>query len=1378
MRFSSLLSPFRHPVTLKVQRAIRRVVVVLAVILAVAIVTTISVDIGPALREIAEQQGSKYIERPMHIGKLEMRLWDGSYIVHDLRIEGLEPDDIPFLTAKRIVVSMPWRTLFDRRVVFDSIEMSDWRMNIETLPSGKHNFPRFTRERRGPRSVWTTTLQYVRAHRGEVAYQDYGTPWAIVTRNLEVIVTKLGTDYRGTAQFADGLVAIQKYLPFRADMTSNFKIDGSRVIFGRIDLATEGTTSVMNGDVDLSRFPELMFQVKSTIDFPKMREIFFPGDSFSLSGTGQFSGTYHMFKETLVAGEPPRTGRELKGDFSSVQAGVNKYRFQNLRGEVRWTPDKLEVTDASAGAYGGTSQFTYRMAPLGKKDVPTEATFDAHYTNVDVATISDLFELNGIKFTGRASGRNLLEWPVGRYGAGHRARGEVRLTAPEGAVVMTREMPTARITARQARGPDMGPFSPLTPFEPVPVAGQIAYAYGPKTIEVTDATLATDSTYVEIKGSTSYGTNSRLPFHVSSSDWQESDRLFAGILTAFGSKTGVIPIGGYGTFDGIMLGEFRRPRIEGEFAGEQIRAWSVVWGSVRGSALIENSYADVTNVVITSGPSTITTTGRYSLGFPRKDGGPEIDARVDIKQRPAADLRHAFNIDEYQIDGTLSGQFQILGDYLRPHGMGTLQIVEGTIYGEPIDSATANVRLEGDGAWLENLVVTKGGGRGTGSANINWNGTYGFSFDGRNVPVESIAAAKSLQVPIAGTLTFYAAGAGSFESPKYQVKLTLTDVFVGDEGLGQVSGTLDVANETMNVQVSAASPRLAVDGVGRIAMNEQMDAQLTFNVAETSLDPYVRIYLPRLSPFTTAVVSGSLFVRGELKDIDRLLVDATVDKLDLRLFDYALHNARPIRIALDRHSVDIKDMRLEGQDTQLDVIGRANLHDETVAVKASGDANLAVLQGFISNIKSTGTANLSATLEGPLRNPAANGQLTIEKGRIRYFPLPHALEEINGSVQFDSRGVTLDGLTGQLARGDVRFGGRIDKDGYLPGRLNVTMTGTDMQLRFPEGMRQSLVDTTLSLQGTMEDATLSGLVNVKDAVYTQAFGGSGGFLSLTGGDDNAEAAPGPATAPTVPIRYDIRIVAPGTLQVRNNTLRITADADLQLRGTYDRPILLGRVEVQRGEALVFAKKFVFTRGTVDFNNPARIDPFFDVEAETRIRVPGETYRVTVRAAGPRDRLSNLSLSSDPPLPEGDVLALVAGDVRPSGNVELGQYTAQYTPQQRLAAEQAARALTGLAGVDEVSRAVEKGLGVDTVQITPSLNDPTGQSTRFEPGARVTIFKRVSDRVSLMYSRSLSSSATRDQIIVLEYDQTDQFSWILSRNEDGTYALDWQIRKTY
>ena len=42
----------------------------------------------------------------------------------------------------------------------------------------------------------------------------------------------------------------------------------------------------------------------------------------------------------------------------------------------------------------------------------------------------------------------------------------------------------------------------------------------------------------------------------------------------------------------------------------------------------------------------IKTTGRYSLGFPRRDLGEEINARIEIKGWPVADLRHAFAIDD------------------------------------------------------------------------------------------------------------------------------------------------------------------------------------------------------------------------------------------------------------------------------------------------------------------------------------------------------------------------------------------------------------------------------------------------------------------------------------------------------------------------------------------------------------------------------------------------------------------------------------------------------------------------------------------------------------------------------------------------------------
>ena len=408
--------------------------------------------------------------------------------------------------------------------------------------------------------------------------------------------------------------------------------------------------------------------MKSDIDFPRARELFFAGDDFSLTGKGKFEGTFHLFKELLPNGQQ-RTGRELKGQFHTAVLGVNRYRFTDVRGDVRWTPEVLAVTDSRANAYGGTARFSYRMAPLNQKGVTPTASFDTDYDGVDLLALSDLWQLDGIKLTGRISGTNLLEWPIRRY-RDHTGGGSVRFTPPDESVLMTRDMPLDRIAARDSRGPEAGPFSPLTPIDPVPVGGEVVYEFGPEWIDVKPSRIATESTYVEAQGRTKYGVESDLLFHVSSADWQESDRVFAGVLTAFGSKTKAIPIGGYGTFDGAMTGAFSSPRIEGEFTGEQMRAWDVVWGSVRGKALIQNSYVDVDGVTITSGPSVITTTGRYSLGFPRKDLGEEINAHVEIKGRPVADLRHAFGIEDYDIDGLLSGVFDVKGKYLEPDGLG------------------------------------------------------------------------------------------------------------------------------------------------------------------------------------------------------------------------------------------------------------------------------------------------------------------------------------------------------------------------------------------------------------------------------------------------------------------------------------------------------------------------------------------------------------------------------------------------------------------------------------------------------------------------------------------------------------------------------------
>jgi hypothetical protein len=90
----------------------------------------------------------------------------------------------------------------------------------------------------------------------------------------------------------------------------------------------------------------------------------------------------------------------------------------------------------------------------------------------------------------------------------------------------------------------------------------------------------------------------------------------------------------------------------------------------------------------------------------------------------------------------------------------------------------------------------------------------------------------------------------------------------------------------------------------------------------------------------------------------------------------------------------------------------------------------------------------------------------------------------------------------------------------------------------------------------------------------------------------------------------------------------------------------------------------------------------------------------------------------------------------------------------------------------VNRAVEETFNLTTFQIRPSLTQDAYQ--RFSASARLTMATRISDRLYVTFSRSLSS-ASRDQIILVEYDQSDRLSWVLSQNEDNTYALDVRVR---
>ena len=105
---------------------------------------------------------------------------------------------------------------------------------------------------------------------------------------------------------------------------------------------------------------------------------------------------------------------------------------------------------------------------------------------------------------------------------------------------------------------------------------------------------------------------------------------------------------------------------------------------------------------------------------------------------------------------------------------------------------------------------------------------------------------------------------------------------------------------------------------------------------------------------------------------------------------------------------------------------------------------------------------------------------------------------------------------------------------------------------------------------------------------------------------------------------------------------MVASADLRLQGTYDRPLLFGRAEIERGDVLFEGNRFIVTPGgSIDFFNPSRIEPFFDIEAETRVRRPGSRTALTIGLSGTTSRFT-YALNSDPPLPEVDIISLLFG----------------------------------------------------------------------------------------------------------------------------------------
>ena len=180
-------------------------------------------------------------------------------------------------------------------------------------------------------------------------------------------------------------------------------------------------------------------------------------------------------------------------------------------------------------------------------------------------------------------------------------------------------------------------------------------------------------------------------------------------------------------------------------------------------------------------------------------------------------------------------------------------------------------------------------------------------------------------------------------------------------------------------------------------------------------------------------------------------------------------------------------------------------------------------------------------------------------------------------------------------------------------------------------------------------------------------------------------------------RLDLRVRAPGTLRIDNNLATLAARADARAAG-HDRAPRWSPA-APRSSAAASTSRAAPTsiqRGTLDFVNPQRLDPLFDIEAVTRIR----SYQVTLRVSGTLERVTP-TLTSDPPLSSLQILALLAGQDE-SEVANLTQTQARQSQAQLAAAGAATLAAGRISESMGLEREAERLFGLNRFSIDPSL----------------------------------------------------------------------------
>jgi translocation and assembly module TamB len=1239
--------------------------------------------------------------------------------IDGLTLHGLEaPAAAPLFHADRIAVDIRIRSFFGRKYALDELVVDRPQLAITVDKNGHSNLPH--RKPQPNSRPWQQTLFNLQIGNlelrdGRVDIGNFRAPLAVRGHEFQFSLHynggAPGTElYLGSFGFHHALMAERRDVPFAFDASGKFTLH--RDSFELDQFVLHLPYSELNLRAELPSFsrPDWNLRYRGRLSLEDVRIIFHapttPGGMADFSGEAQYA-----------AGQWTAKGYY---DAHDIRMRYQWFHASGLRtwGDYEVGQRKLVVPNLRVSAFDGAIDGRLEMDFPGLAFRTETRLRGANLARVFTALDNPSFPVLPLHWAGSIDADCVNTWQ--KNFKHFRTQGETRWSPP-------------------------GSLAPGM----IPVSAKIDYDYDTASRGVTiqpGAEISMPKTQLSFYGPLSAVDSSlELKFHSDDLvDWDD----FINILR--GKHAEPVPIGGRVDWRGRILGPIGGPTFVGHVEGAKARYDKLYWDAIVGDMEYSPDDFGLTNASVRRGR----TSAVIDLGL-KLDGNWSFlptsrwSLRARLDHSPTDDLQEILEIN-YPVTGLLTGDFRGSGTRQAPvlDGQFTYENIEAK--GIHFDQLSGQIHFAHDEMRLSHAELRRGAGRVTGGITLHSQGrTAEFNLTGTRIALDKISAIQTTAVPIGGQLNFDLRGSGPLLAPVGQGSLQVAKLRLGTEAEGDFRGQVSSDGRTASLSIQSESPLANLEG--QVTMGFAGDRPISGKVSlvQFDLDPFIvaGLHLKHITSHSSA--DGVLTISGPLRQPDSIQVAADITRIS---FDYEfvhLTNDQDIRITYRRNEVRIDQARLHGPETDLHLSGSARFdRDRPLRLAVSGQLDLRLLAHLLPGFEFQGQATANVSIEGNMARPRITGHTTIHNASASYADFPVGLSKVSGDFVFDESRFLFDRVTAESGGGQLTLSGNVVY-GEGPLRYEVNASTPLIRIRYPTGLSW-LAGGTLQLSGSSSASLLSGRIQVQRLLFAQGVDVASFFATAS----QTTSGP-PSTSPFLRnLSFDIEgQTAPGA-QIQWTSAQIGIDGDVRLRGTWDHPILLGNIHLLNGQMAFRGNNFDLTRGDINFANPFRLDPVLNVEATATI----SQYQLTINFSGPASRLS-MTYRSDPPLPDSDIIALLA----------LGSPGQEAGLRSQSASSQSygATALLSEAISSSVGGRIEHLFGISQFRVDPFV---AGTATESNAAARVTIQEQVARDLTITYSTN-AATTNQYQLIQVQYDVSRELSVEFLRDINGTYGFD-------